>query len=213
VDADKGKGLPPNLSLCSAVEGRVQTRIETKRLILRRATEADLEAYCQRIYCDPEVMRTLPGGKALAMVEACPRASTNLIDYWEQHGFGPWLLVAKQNERLLGHCGLRYWPETQDVEVLYALERPAWGQGYATEAAEASLATGFGQLELERIIAGVLPTNRASIHVLQKLGMQKWDEREFAGLQVVMYEIGRTHFVVRSPNGLQRPSPYRTDSS
>lgn len=188
MDVAEGPGLPPN---------PMQTRIETTRLTLRRAAEADLASYCQRIYGDPEVMRTLPGGKALAMVEARSRASANLIDHWEQHGFGPWLLVAKQNERLLGHCGLRYWPETQDVEILYAIERPAWGRGYATEAAEASLAAGFGQLGLERIIAGVLPTNRASIRVLQKLGMQKWEERAFAGLHAVMYEMWRTQFVAR----------------
>ena len=197
ADADKRPGLPPD---------PMQTRIETTRLILRRAAEADLASYCQRIYGDPAVMRTLPGGKALAMREAHSRASTNLIEHWEQHGFGPWLLVAKQNERLLGHCGLRYWPQTQDVEVLYAIERPAWGHGYATEAAEASLAAGFGQLGLERIIAGVLPTNRASIRVLQKLGMQKREEREFVGLHVVMYELWRTRFVARpcsaEPNSL-----------
>ena len=47
---------------------------------------------------------------------------------------------------------------------------------------------------------------RAPIRVLQKLGMQKREEREFAGLHAVMYELWRTRFVARlqssEPNGL-----------
>lgn len=187
--------------VASRVKAGLQSRIETKRLILRRANEADLEPYCRRIYADPEVMRSLlPARKAVALADARPRAYSNLIGHWERYGFGPWVVISKRDNRLLGHCGLRRWPETEDVEVLYAIERSVWGNGYATEGATASLEAGFVELGLERIVAGVLPDNPASIRVLRKLGMHKWEEREFDDLHLIMYEISHIQWRATNPD-------------
>jgi len=172
----------------------VRASVETERLILRRATGADLDSYCKRIYCDPTVMQMLPGRQTLPLSQARDRASTNLIEHWEKCGFGPWLVVEKGNGRVLGHCGLRRWSGSNDVEVLYALEHRAWGKGYATESAREALHAGFQELSLKRIIAGVVEENSQSIAVLSKLGMKPWEKREFQGLRVVMYELSRAEW-------------------
>jgi len=75
--------------------------------------------------------------------------------------------------------------------VLYALEPSAWGKGYATEAAGASLEIGFSELLLQHIVAGALAGNRGSMHVMEKLGMQRWETREFDDIEVIMYRITR----------------------
>ncbi len=57
-------------------------------------------------------------------------------------------------------------------ELAYVLQPEDWGQGYATEAANALLRFGFERLHLHRIYATCDPRNVASARVLEKLGMK-----------------------------------------
>lgn len=72
------------------------------------------------------------------------------------------------------------------------------GRGYATEAALALLAHGFGTVGVHRIVATCQPQNTASVRVIQKLGLRReahfrkcvlapdgtwWDEYLFAMLE------------------------------
>ena len=75
--------------------------------------------------------------------------------------------------RLVGEAGLQELEAGPDVEVGYTLARAAWGRGYATEAARAVLRWGFAGLRLPRVVAVADPANRASLRVLEKLGMAR----------------------------------------
>ena len=55
--------------------------LDTQRLTLRRATEADLPPYCRIVYADPEIMRRLPGGQPVLGAEAEQRARAHLVDH------------------------------------------------------------------------------------------------------------------------------------
>jgi RimJ/RimL family protein N-acetyltransferase len=55
----------------------------------------------------------------------------------------------------------------------YVLNRGFWGQGYATELAQALLAYGFDKLGLHRIYATCDIDNMGSAHVLEKIGMRR----------------------------------------
>jgi RimJ/RimL family protein N-acetyltransferase len=166
-------------------------RVETERLLLRRLEHADRDAYYERIYADPAVMRTLPAQRPLTRAEFDARMPAVMVDHWEEHGFGPWAVVHRADGELIGHCGLRYWPDTPDVEVLYALDRRYWGRGLASEGARASLRFGFQRLGLERIIAAAMVTNIASRRVLEKLGMRYERDEPFRGLDAAWYAIRR----------------------
>lgn len=168
--------------------------IETERLLMRRFEPADRDAYYRRIYGDPEVMRTLPSQRALSLDEFEARMPAVMVDHWETHGFGPFIVVHKLDREVIGHCGLRYWPDSTDVEVLYALDRRYWGRGLATEGAAASLRFGFERLDLARIIAAALVDNRASRRVLEKLGMHHERDAPFHGLDAAWYAIAREEF-------------------
>lgn len=165
--------------------------VETARLLLRRLVPADLDAYYAQIHADPEVMRTLPPLRPLTREEFETRVPPIMIGHWERHGFGPWAVVDRADGRLLGHCGLRYWPDSPDVEVLYALGRSAWGRGLATEGARASLRFGFETLGLDRIIAAAFVHNAASRRVIARLGLREERRFEFLGRPAVGYAITR----------------------
>jgi [ribosomal protein S5]-alanine N-acetyltransferase len=51
----------------------------------------------------------------------------------------------------------------------------AWGHGYATEAARAVVVHALGALELPEVLAEVDEGNAASVAVIERLGMTRFD--------------------------------------
>jgi RimJ/RimL family protein N-acetyltransferase len=60
---------------------------------------------------------------------------------------------------------------TPAVEVGWRLARPAWGNGYATEAGRAALAFGFEQADLSEVVSFTSAGNVRSRAVMGRLGM------------------------------------------
>jgi len=177
--------------------------VETERLYLRRFEDTDRDAYYQCIYADPEVMRTLPAGKPIAREDFDSRVTRLMVAHWREHGFGPWVVVHKADQTLIGHCGLTYWPDSPDVEVFYALAKPYWRKGLATEGARASLRYGFEERGLDHIIAAAFVDNIASRRVLEKIGMTYTGETTFTGLTVAGYVIKRDEYTSSPPPWVQ----------
>ena len=76
--------------------------------------------------------------------------------------------------RLIGSCGIRMETvDSRQANIGYELAPDYWGEGYATEAARAILAFGFGELRLHRIWARCVAENAASYRVLEKIGMRR----------------------------------------
>jgi ribosomal-protein-alanine N-acetyltransferase len=164
--------------------------LRTDRLVLRAIQPEDVEMYYQRLFADPEVMRFLPGGEPL------PRERLDgLVErsraHWEQHGYGVWVVCDGGDGEIRGQCGLRYVDEVDETEILYAYSRSSWGRGLATEAARATLAFGFEQSSLQRIVAYAVPDNAASTRVMEKLGMHREGTDRLWDMDLVRYAIGR----------------------
>ncbi|MGH7335814.1 MAG: GNAT family N-acetyltransferase [Candidatus Rokuibacteriota bacterium] len=169
--------------------------LETSRLRLRPFTVADAVDHA-RIYAKPAVTRFLAGGPFLGVAAAQrSRAALDLfIGHWVEHGFGVWAVVDKRTHVLIGQCGLQYLPDRPEVEILYALDTPYWGQGLAGEAAEAALRHGFEMAHLERIVAVARPEHGASRRVMAKLGMAYDGLVEIYGIRAVLYAVSREEF-------------------
>ena len=71
----------------------------------------------------------------------------------------------------VGTVSLIVHAQDESAELGYWVGRSYWGRGYATEAAGALLAFGFGVVGLHRAFAPYLVRNPASGRVLEKLGM------------------------------------------
>lgn len=168
--------------------------LATPRLYLRRLRASDMQAYHQRIYADPEVVRTLSTQRPLAWEDFTRRIPTFMVEHWQQHNFGPWVVIHQASGELIGHCGLRYWPDSSDIEVLYALDKRYWGQGLATEGARASLQYGFTHLRLPAIMAAALVENLASRRVLEKIGMHSAGLMTFGALQLAKYTLAAAEY-------------------
>jgi [ribosomal protein S5]-alanine N-acetyltransferase len=155
--------------------------LTTERLVLRHFHMLDAEPMC-RIFCDTEVMHFSDGVKTKEWVQTWLR--TCLERYYATWGFGPYALVEKHSQDVIGYCGLFYFPDVNghpEVEIGYRLARPAWGQGYATEAACAIRDYAFTTLGMKRLIAMIDPSNTASIRVAEKIGMRYEADVMFEG--------------------------------
>lgn len=153
--------------------------IETDRIVLRPWTERDRQPFAE-LSADPAVMEHL-----------LPMNSREATDGWidrrmahlAEHGFSFWALEAKASGAFLGAVGLlkvsydaHFAPA---VEVGWRVSRPFWGQGYATEAAAASIKFGFENFGLSEVVANTVAQNTSSRRVMEKLGMSHNADDDF----------------------------------
>lgn len=93
-------------------------------------------------------------------------------------GWGVWFIRLKKTGELIGDAGFKGNPDAGGaVDLGYGLLAEHRGRGYATEAARALVDWAFAH-GAQRITAETLPTNRASIRVLKKLGFTMYREDE-----------------------------------
>ena len=159
--------------------------IETERLRLRMFRASDLDDLAA-LFADPDVMRYVANGKPADRAEA-EKALASIIAHWARHGFGRWAVEDKATGEFLGYGGLRSLFGTP--EVVYHFTKAHWGKGFATELARASLRFGFDLHNFDRIVAIAKPGNAASIHVMEKLGMQFEMRTSYYDIEVVQYAI------------------------
>jgi hypothetical protein len=81
-------------------------RIETLRLWLRPFTLADLDVLAA-INADRDVMRHTGNGEPVSRAETKSRLQSYMRHHRE-HGFGLWAAVHKQDQVLIGFCGLQF---------------------------------------------------------------------------------------------------------
>jgi RimJ/RimL family protein N-acetyltransferase len=171
-------------------------QIETSRLILRPFVPEDLDALFL-IRSNPELMQYIRDGQPLSREET-KKNLDNIIQHYRNHNFGLWAVIYKQNQALIGFCGLQYLEQTLEVELGYMLTQEYWGLGIATEAGKASLRYGFEELKLEKIVAVAKPENLASRGVMEKLGMVYVKTARYYNTDVVYYAISKEMFLVEN---------------
>ena len=78
-----------------------------------------------------------------------------------------------------------------EVEIGYFLKRTAWGNGYATEAADRILRFAFEGSPLEEVVAVTDPENWGSRRVLEKIGFLSTGIRRAYGEDLPGFQITR----------------------
>jgi len=146
----------------------LQMIMETERLILRKIDpERDFDAWAKSM-ADSDTVRYL-GTKPMNRAEAW-RSMAMAMGHWAIRGYGFFSLQHKQTGAWVGRVGPWYpegWPEP---EIGWTISPDHLRQGYATEAAIASIAYAFNTLGWPRIIHVILEGNEASVAVAKKLG-------------------------------------------
>lgn len=178
--------------------------IETERLYLRDWREGDAAPF-HRHTNTPVVMRWLGGVKDRALLEEA--VSNRFMRWQKERGFTFWVAERKEDGEFLGFCGLKIAddegsPVEGEYEVGWRLREDVWGQGYAKEAAAASLDYAFGRLQAERVVALTVLGNDPSWGLMERLGMTRRADLDYTGPAwaegaVIVYMIGRDEWTVR----------------
>jgi RimJ/RimL family protein N-acetyltransferase len=155
--------------------------IETERLVIR-PLEPDERPGMLALWLDPANERVDPGTPL-----------ERVGDWVERMPSGVW---ERESGELVGDCGIHFDEGFQEWELSYGFRSDRWGRGYATEAARACVHHGFETLGVAKIVADVVPENKASARVLEKCGFAFVRELEDGRL---FYEVTReTYFVALS---------------
>ena len=170
-------------------------RIETDRLVLRRWSLADADdvlAYA----ADPEWSRFLPVPRPYERRHAEEAVAGWVLEEWSTNP--DWAIEI--DGRASGGITLRIDHQHRRGELGYALARRHWGNGFMTEAARAVIDAAFTCLpDLARVQASANSKNRASIRVMERLGMTYEGTIRHAprGVQLNPREAGVTYSVLR----------------
>ncbi len=165
--------------------------VETDRLILREFSTIDA-THLYELNTDPLVIKHT-GDSPFNSIMDTQKFLNNYTDY-QKNGYGRWAVISKDSKEFLGWCGLKLNEENL-VDIGFRFFRKEWNKGYATESAKASLEYGFITLDIPIIIGRASVDNKASIRVLEKLGMNFWKFDNCKGIEnSAYYKIHRSEY-------------------
>lgn len=147
-------------------------RLETSRLILRRAVSNDGDAMYRNWASDPDVVRYLSW-----QIHDNEDVSKNIVQSWideyKHDNFYQWLIVLKgMNEPIGCISGMSLNEELESIEIGYCIGSKWWHRGIMTEALQAVIRYLFLECGFNRITARHDPANPHSGDVMKKCGMK-----------------------------------------
>jgi RimJ/RimL family protein N-acetyltransferase len=169
----------------------------TDRLLLRQWRDDDREPFAA-MNADPEVMQYFPSLLERAASDALlERLHASIA----AQGWGLWAVERRDTGDLVGFAGLAEprhpLPFVPCVEVGWRLSRPAWGNGFATEAGREALRVGFDELGLEEVVSFTSVTNLRSRAVMERLGLSRDPADDFDHPAVPVGSPLRRHVLYR----------------
>ncbi|WBS04364.1 GNAT family N-acetyltransferase [Pseudoduganella sp. SL102] len=154
--------------------------LTTDRLLLRLWRDADVAPFVA-LNADPAVTEYLPG----------PVTPEQAVQFFSaqnamhaRHGCCYFAAELKETGELAGFVGLKYQDFATSFapchEVGWRLASRHWGKGLASEGARAALRFGFGRLGLHEIMSFTVAENARSRRVMERLGMVRDPDGDFA---------------------------------
>jgi RimJ/RimL family protein N-acetyltransferase len=174
--------------------------LRTERLVLRRFEDADRERFAA-MNADPRVMEHFVAPMTRVESDAfVDRIESRFADV----GYSLWALEVIDGTGFIGFTGL--WdatfeaPFTPAVEVGWRLAADAWGKGYATEAAVASIDDGLVRVGLGEVLSFTAVRNTRSRALMERLGLQHVRGQDFDHPACPEGHPVRPHVLYRFPD-------------
>lgn len=160
-------------------------KIETKRLIFRKVEEKDVESLF-KLYNDEELTKYFVSGADKSVEQTIVRIQ-NLKFHWEKFGFGDFILLHKDNSKIVGYAGLHYKANGGNVNISYIIDKSLWGIGLGKETCLALVYYGFKILGLNKVVAEIDPENINSIRLIEKCGFKFTTTMVWSGFERLEY--------------------------
>ncbi len=176
--------------------------LETERLYLRTWSDADLPPM-YKINQDPKVMQYFP---SLQDLESTQHFIGKMRKHFDQYGYSLYATFRKDTNEFIGFIGLltatftaHFTPAT---EIGWRLASKHWGQGFATEGAQAVLNYAFSECNIPEIVSFTPTGNTKSRRVMEKIGLQHNSKDDFNHPNVDGHSPLKKHVLYRLPKML-----------
>lgn len=160
---------------------------QTERMYLREMNQTDFNSLC-KILQDKDTMYAYEGAFNDNEVQEWLDRQISRYQKWN---FGLWAVILKENDEMIGQCGLTMqpWKETEVLEIGYLFNRLYWHKGYAIETARACKKYAFETLKANEVCSIIRDTNIASQNVAIRNGMTIADTwiKHYRGIDMLHY--------------------------
>ena len=145
--------------------------IESERLFLRPLTLEDGEFILQLLNTDGFIKYI--GDRNVKTIEQAKNYLLNgPLKSYEINGFGLSLVELKTGRTPVGMSGLLKRDYLDHPDIGFAFLPDHTGKGYASEIVKEIIHYGLNRLQMEKILAIVLPENSSSIKLLERAGFR-----------------------------------------
>ncbi len=162
--------------------------LETERLIIRPFTTNDIDASYE-MNLDEEVSRFTGDGGIVDRNEMERRIREDVLGDYSKYGYGRLAVDWKATGEFIGFTGFKYIPEIKKTDLGFRFRKEFWGKGIATESCAACIRLAREKMDLDIVYAFVLPENKASVRVLEKMGLVFTRQFQEDGMTVLEYMI------------------------
>ncbi len=162
-------------------------RLSSERFDLRPIASADATPL-HELWTEESVREFLWDGEAIPF-EQTQGVIVESGRLFREERLGIWGIREREVDALVGFAGYWYFREPPVLELLFGVAADRQGQGIATEAARVLIRYAFEQLGLPTIEASTDVGNKASVRVLEKLGMSLTERRVADGLDTWFYSL------------------------
>jgi len=145
--------------------------IETERLRIRALTIIDA-GFMMQLMNTPTWIKNIGNRNITDKTAASNYIANNIINSYNVHGFGLFLVALKNNNQSVGISGIVKREGLTIPDLGFAFLPKYEGNGIATEAGKAVVKYAAESLQIVELAGITKPDNLASIRVLEKVGMQ-----------------------------------------
>jgi RimJ/RimL family protein N-acetyltransferase len=119
------------------------------------------------------------------------KLSAYIKNIYSFYGFGLWGVYLKEDNRLIGRCGIELKELDQEsiYELGYLIDPDFQRNGYGREIVTAVLDYSLNELAIPKITAFIAPENTPSLHLAKSVGMNKVGEYIKNRKKYYRYEI------------------------
>ena len=154
--------------------------LDTERLSLREFTPLDAP-FLLELLNEPGWIRNISNPGLRTADDALAWAEGRLFKAYRELGHGFWAVQRRDDDALVGMCGLFKRPALPEPDLGYALLARHEGRGYALEAARGCVAHAKQVLGWRTLMAITAVDNPPSVALLGKLGFVEQGQKQLEG--------------------------------
>ena len=144
-------------------------KIQTERLSLRHFERADAPFLMQLLNTEGWIKYI--GDRNVHTLAEAETYMLRFTEHYALHGFGFYLVERTADRTPLGMCGLMCREGLDDIDIGFAFMPEFGGQGYAYEAAAATMLHARNDLNRSTVLAITVAYNAKSIRLIEKIGL------------------------------------------